>query len=633
MRKPYFFVAVALLCVQTAAFAQNNAKPVATAPTPAPAARRPQTTPQQQQQPRAQVPRPASFDLTDYGVRIEPEPRLVVMMAALDAAGWDPTPAGQEPTLFRRTVREDQASLDPALRARLRDFFARYKPPAPATAAEAAAPYVSLTYLLGPAPAFDAPPRSDDLPAGVLDVLDFVPLLREFYRQTAMEERLPRYVRMHHEEGNRLRQRTAEMVKEVLTYLHTRPQLTIIERTQTRAPASKDDKKRDAPRPTTTLREKERRFLIVPDLLAAPGAINFRVIGDDYHTILPAGTDPTSSELRRAYIQYVADPLVLRAGRDISAKRLAVKQLLDEQRARNPNVTPDVFLSVARSFVIAAEARIEELARVRALQLSAAARLKSVGTEEAARAVVGREVQAERVRIEDETVARLAEGYERGAVLSFHFAEQLRGLETSGFDISNFFGDMIGAIDAVRETRRLAESAETVKRHRETRERARQESAERMAREAAAAPTVSEGRQALLKGLGEADELLRLGDYARAEEQLRALQKQYPTEPHVYFALARTASRSAEGAFDPALQTQRLGLALQLYQDAIRAASPDTDAALISRAHVASGRILAHLERAADALKEFDAAIRIGAVEGGALREAQAERQKLTPQP
>jgi tetratricopeptide (TPR) repeat protein len=209
----------------------------------------------------------------------------------------------------------------------------------------------------------------------------------------------------------------------------------------------------------------------------------------------------------------------------------------------------------------------------------------------------------------------------------------LRGLETSGFDISNFFGDMITSIDAAREARRPAESAEAVKRHREARERARRESADRMAREAATTVASSEGRQALVKGLTEADELLRLGDYAKAEEQLRALQKQYPTEPHVYFALARVASRSAEGAFDPALQTQRLSLALQLYQDAIRAASPDTDAALISRAHVASGRILAHLERSADALKEFDAAIRLGAVEGGALREAQAERQKLNPQP
>ena len=627
MRKQFLTAAALLLSLQTAA-AQNNAKPSAR---PAPAARRPQTPPQQQ--PRPQIPRPVSLDLMDYGVRIEPEPRLVVMMAALDAAGWDPTPSGQEPSLFRRTVRQDQESLDPALRGRLRDFFARYKPPAPATAAEMAAPYVSLTYLLGPAPAFDAPPRSDDLPAGVIDVLDFVPLLREFYRLSAMGERLPRYLRMHQEEGNRLRQPAAEMVKEVLTYLHTRPQLSILEKTQASAPASKDDRKRKgAARPAPTFREKERRFLIVPDLLAAPGAINFRVIGDDYHVIVPPGTDPTSSELRRAYIQYVADPLVLRAGRDISAKRPAVKQLLDEQRARNPNVTPDVFLSLARSFVIAADARIEETARVRALQQSAAARLKSA-TDDAARAGVGREVQAERVRIEDETVARLADGYERGAVLSFHFAEQLRGLETSGFDISNFFGDMIASIDPARESRRLAESAEAVKRHREARERARREAAERMAREGAMNLEASEGRQALLKGLGEADELLRLGDHARAEEQLRALQRQYPTEPHVYFALARAASRSAEGAFDPALQTQRLSIALQLYQDAIRAASPDTDAALISRAHVASGRILTHLERTADAIKEFDAAIRIGAVEGGALREAQAERQKLNPQP
>src|SRR5215831_8274264 len=75
---------------------------------------RPTPTPSPQNRPAT------SFDLTDYGVQVQPDARLIVMMAALDAAGFDPTPAGREPSAFRRLVRKDQESLDPALRQRMK---------------------------------------------------------------------------------------------------------------------------------------------------------------------------------------------------------------------------------------------------------------------------------------------------------------------------------------------------------------------------------------------------------------------------------------------------------------------------------------------------------------------------------
>src|SRR5690349_2136939 len=62
------------------------------------------------------------FELVEYGVQITPDPRLIIVMAALDAAGFDPTPAGKEPSAFRRLVRKDQESLDPDLRRRLKNF-------------------------------------------------------------------------------------------------------------------------------------------------------------------------------------------------------------------------------------------------------------------------------------------------------------------------------------------------------------------------------------------------------------------------------------------------------------------------------------------------------------------------------
>ena len=77
------------------------------------------------------------------------------------------TPPRREPSAFRAQVRKDLVGLDPDLRNRLRGFYERNKLPAPATAADQAARYVSLALALGPPPSLDAPERSDDLPAGL----------------------------------------------------------------------------------------------------------------------------------------------------------------------------------------------------------------------------------------------------------------------------------------------------------------------------------------------------------------------------------------------------------------------------------------------------------------------------------
>ena len=185
--------------------------------------RPPATTPQQQERPTIPQRQGAGFDLSDYGVDFQVDPRLIVMMAALEAAGFDPVPAGEEPSPFRAQVRKDLAQLDPDLRTRLRSFYERNKLPAPATAADQEARYISLAFVLGPAPEFESPPRSEELPKGLLEVLDFAPLLKDFYRLANMEKNLPGYIRAYQAEGDRLRRPTAEMIREVLSYLHTRP--------------------------------------------------------------------------------------------------------------------------------------------------------------------------------------------------------------------------------------------------------------------------------------------------------------------------------------------------------------------------------------------------------------------------
>lgn len=556
------------------------------------------------------------LDLAEYGVVIEPDARLIVMMAALEAAGFDPEPNAPAP--FRASVRRDLAGLDADLRARLRRFYQQHALPSPATPAEQAARYVSLALVLGGPPNFDPPERTEDLPAAVLEILDFAPLLREFYQRSNVAENLPNYLRAHRAAADQLRPSTAEMVRFVLSYLHTRPVTETVERVPVPAQPGKEKDKKAGP--AFTLRARARRFHVIPDLLAAPGTINFRVIADDYYAIIPYNTDPVSSELRRAYLQFVIDPLVVRFNRDIAARRDALKQLIDARPNASNAPAPDVFFAVARSLVIAADARMSELLKLAALQQELGQRYKRA-TSPAEQRTVRDEAERRRAAIEDETTAQLAEAYERGAVLSFYFMERLRDIETSGFDIANFFSDMIASFDPQREARRPAE-------YRAARERVAARRAE-MSRAGDAEMAEAARRATLIKNLAEIDELLRLRNYVTAEARLSEMLKEHPEEPRIYFALAQAASLSAEDATDEDVLAERLNRALENYRSAVRRALPERDAALLSRAHTAMGRILAFLERDAEALREFEAAIKMGQVAGGAYQEALAARDNL----
>ena len=607
--KQYLLIVFTLFYGGEAAYSQ-------TAPAPTPSRQAAQS--QVQQRPGA------PFDVSEYGVDFQADPRLIVVMAALEAAGFDPIPAGREPGAFRSQLRKDLADLDPDLRSRLQTFYERNKLPAPATAADQASRYVSLALTLGPPPAFDAPERSEDLPAGLLEVLDFAPLVKEFYRRSGIDEKLVSYVRSYQAEGDRLRQPATEMVRALLSYLHTRPITNSLERVEVKTQSAR---KKNSKVKTFSVHERTRRFLIMPDLLAAPGTINFRIIGDDYYAIVPEGTDPASSELRRAYLQYVIDPLVLRFNKDVAARREQIRQLLAEREKAGTQVTPDVFLSVSRSMVAAADARYEEVRKLDALSRDTRRRM-SAAKDEATRLEISKTSQAEISALQDETIARLADEYEKGAMLAFFFADQLKGIESSGFDVANFFADMIASFDPARESRRPGEYAEPRRRAiaaRQARLAARKAEADLPSYSAAEATRTA----SLVKDLKAIEDTLRLKDYSNAETRLKSMLRDYPREPRIFFALAQTASLAASDATDEQVQSERLNRAISNYRLAIEASSPETDRAIMSRAHESMGRINAFLENKAEAAKEFDEAIKIGDVRGGAYREAIEGKKKL----
>ena len=556
------------------------------------------------------TPRPVvqpKFDLSGYGVKIEPDQRLIVVMATLEAGGLETnlTPAGGN---FRQTLKQDLNGISPALQQRIKSFLTRYKSAhSEANASQLTAPFVSLAFALSPVPELADPSQNVNLPADVVEVLDFGSLVREFYKSSGIEAKLPDYVKAYQTEGDKMQKPATEMVTELLGYLHTRPETAILERSRVEETSIKDKKKNEV---KTKITERYRRFFIVPDLLASPGTINFRNIRDDYYAIVPPDTNLSVSEVRRAYLQYVTDPLILKNAKEIAAQNAGIKQLLDERLKAGTQVSPDVFLAVSRSLVAAVDAKQIEFKKVQTATAETRRKIDATQDPEAKKSI-SQEFFRQKQIFSDEAVLKLAENYERGAVLDFYFAEQLKGLESSGFDITGSFRDMIVSLNPAKESARLTQFAE-----------ARQ-------RALALRATPENKNLELPKRLLEIDALIKAKNFADADAQLNALLKENPNEPRIYYNLGRVASASAEGTFDEGLLNERLGRAAGHYRNAILSANRDTDPALVSLAHFALGKVLEFNDQNEAAMKEYEAAINLKDVPGGAYKEAVAAKDKL----
>jgi len=579
-----------------------------------------------------------SFDLSQYGVKIEPDRRLIVVLASLEAAGLE-TPLTEKGKEFRQKLRTDLATFSPDLRQKMKFFVDQYKKRhAQSTEAELIAPFISMSYTLGPVPDLNEPTRATDLPGDLLEVLDFSPYVRQFYRSpikvtdgaeektTTVGARIEEYYKEYQATGDALRPSTILMVRDLTDYLHTRPQLTYFEQIKTEVQKGKSKK--------TTLskvesRERTRRFFIVPDLLAQTGTINFRNIGDDYYAIVPPGTDLSESEVRRAYLQFILDPAILKNAKDILTFKDGIKSLLDERRKTNPDISPDIFLAVSRSLVSAADARQIYYQKFQEATFEARRKANAGGKP------ISESVDAQGRKIakwsdelyvingifvmptaEDEMNLKLYEAYEKGAVLSFYFANSLKGLEESQFDIASSLRDIILSLDTTKETNRLTENADARKRALAVREENRK-----------TALVIVENP--LTKKLTEVEPLIQTQKYAEAETELNQLLKTNPTEPRVFYALGRVKSLSAATITDAEKRNQLIIEAKGFYEKVLNSATDKTDTALISLTYVALARLYEYYDQNQYAIKIYEKVISMGDMKGGGYQEAVVARERL----
>lgn len=569
----------------------------------------------------------SSFDLTNYGVRIDPDKRLIAVLATIEMAtvrtpdGRDErvinTPLSDKNQLFRQQLLADTAGTPDELKRRITLFIQGHKRRNPGKDdAALLSPFISMAYSLSPAPDLSDPAITFDLPGQLLDVLDFAPLVREFYRKSALGTRIDDYVKSYREESeSTLKPSAREMVRELLDYLKTRPRLMVTE--QRVVETNKANSKKTTIRKLER-RDYERRFFIVPERLTPQGTINFVNVRDDYYVVVPPDSDLSGSDVRRAYLQFVIDPIVLASSKDANAMRDWARSALETLRRSNSQISPDAFLAITRSLVAAVDIRQNEFELTSIATQQAREKIALMKTDEEKRAVSSELERLKKIAA-DEALLQLYDDYQRGAVLAFYFAEQLRGVEDSGFDIASSLKEMLASFEPAKESARIGSTAEA-------RTRA---AAEREARRQRGEAPSTLADNPITSRLIEIQKTIERREFAKAGDDLKKLLADHPADPRIYYNIGRVSGQLASAATNEEDEAKYLLEAKVAYSNALSSVGPTTDRALISLTFVALGKIYEHFGERDYAIRLYDEAIKLDDVSGGAYREAIASKQRL----
>ena len=156
-----------------------------------------------------------------------------------------------------------------------------------------------------------------------------------------------------------------------------------------------------------------RRFQIYIELLAAPNQIQTRSYGFEYTIVITPSPELRTFDVRHAYLHYLLDPLSTKY-QEILERKKGLTDHAQRAHALADSFKDDFLLLVTESLIKAVEARLDH---------------KPEGVQ-----------------------AALREGY----ILAPYFAERLPVYEKQEQSMAFYYPDLVGAIDVVKEDKRLS---------------------------------------------------------------------------------------------------------------------------------------------------------------------------------
>ena len=558
---------------------------------------------------------------SEVNVQIGADIRTIVVMAAVNVAGLSAETGGQPLSPARAELMKDLAGINPQLKADLAAFYKAHRTSGADEMVDALR-YEAVSLVMTLPPSFSIY-RPEDLPDDLRLLItvkegqsepELVKLVRRFYLESGIKQVLPKYLKVAQLYESAYRVPAGEMIYKTLNYFHAKPDTLISLRplvVTTGDPGLNNRQKQ-----TIVGRTRTRYVFVVPDPLAPIGTTSvrddilnqkedlvMRRVGDDYIVLIGPSRTANIDTLREALIRFVIDPILERHLKSSLDYKNQITKLVSTVPTAERPFGSSVYLVLRESLAQASEARMR---RIQSIEENG-----SYG--------------------EDQATFDLAQAYQRGAVLAFHFYESLLGYEKVGINIEEFFDHMLATANFEQEARRQQQFESVVKRVSDLRRTA-------SARESGGNPDGAAGSMdALTRQVVISNDLIRQRRFGEARPVLEEILAQHPDNARALYGMAQVVNQMPSAAeIDPKAeendkiqaQHDRLEQAMKLYNKAIKHASAISEGWLIQWSHVFVARILDFEEFRNDAVAEYERAIALGDLPNGAYKEALEGKQK-----
>ena len=351
-------------------------------------------------------------------VSLEP---VFLMAAALNACGYDE--GLEDSAAIRKRVRDeinDALAKSEEARAK-RDKVCLYIAQHRMTGTERdISQYISLALYLSPPPALETTVELTEMPPDSTQVMEIVPLLRDFAEALDLHGI---WLAAHHtydEETDKLHDPLSKMIVSTNLYLKM---------------------------PATTY--EGRRFVVVIEPLLSPKLVNARIYGTDYVVVVsPVNGAIPMNDVRHTYLHYVIEPLLFSRSNAIDRMQPILKDVRDaplDFRYRS-----DTVALVVECLIKAIEARTMDTG-IPDYRIPAGVERSDLPRYEHERQLTLEKMEAVRVAAVHHDMAQ-------GYVLTQYFFEQLIQFEKDPASLRDTIGEMVYGMDVDQQAHRARQT-------------------------------------------------------------------------------------------------------------------------------------------------------------------------------
>jgi len=364
---------------------------------------------------------PTLVDPAGPTISLISSPQLFYMAAALNACGYDEGLDDSAPV--RKHVRDEMnAALTASEDARAkRDKLCLYIAQHRMTGSERdISQYVSLALYLSPPPALETTVELPEMPPDSTQVVQIVPLLKDFAQAIDLNGIWLSVRRTYDEETNSLHDPLSKMIVSTNLYLKM-PASTYV----------------------------DRRFVVLIEPMLSPKMVNARIYGTDYVVVMsPMNGAIDMQNVRHVYLHYTIEPLLYSRTNAIDRMQPIMKEVREaplEFRYRSETVP-----LVVECLIKAIEARTMNTA-IPDYKIPAGVDRSELPRYERERIVTQQKQEAVRV-------SAVQHDMKQGFVLTQYFFDQLIPFEKDAASLRDTIGEMVYGMDIQQQVHRARQT-------------------------------------------------------------------------------------------------------------------------------------------------------------------------------